>query len=135
MARVSCPRRGEVNSRRHGGAGADEGTKGQTRRINLLVATTARIDREGTREPCAPRQTHTGNEDRERWSSRKRRNCGPPKRVCGVVAALSAMHIEVAGFEIHVLPAQRDEFRRAEPVAKHEQDDRRIPHGMPAGLA
>src|SRR5439155_10881603 len=53
----------------------------------------------------------------------------------GVVAALDAMHIEVASFEIHVLPAQRDEFRRAQPVAKHQQDNRCITHGMTAGFA
>ena len=57
------------------------------------------------------------------------------ERVFGVVAALGPMDIEVPRFEIHVLPAQRDEFGRAQPVAKHQQDDRRIAHGMPARLA
>jgi hypothetical protein len=30
--------------------------------------------------------------------------------VFGVVAALGPMDIEISGFEIHVLPAQRDKF-------------------------
>jgi hypothetical protein len=53
----------------------------------------------------------------------------------GAVPTLDPMDIEVPGFEIHPVPPQRDEFGRAEPVAKHQQDDRRIAHGMPAGFA
>ena len=53
----------------------------------------------------------------------------------GAVPTLDPMDIEVPGCEIHLVPAQRDEFGRAEPVAKHQQDDRRIAHGMPAGFA
>jgi hypothetical protein len=45
------------------------------------------------------------------------------------------MDIQVPRFEIHLVPAQRHEFGRAQPVAKHHQDDRRIAHGMPAGFA
>jgi hypothetical protein len=55
--------------------------------------------------------------------------------VFGVVAALGPMDIEISGFEIHVLPAQRDKFGCTQPVAKHQQDDRRIAHGMPARFA
>jgi hypothetical protein len=46
----------------------------------------------------------------------------------GVVSPLRPMDIEIARVEIHVVPSQGNEFRRAQPVAKHQQDDRRIAH-------
>jgi len=45
------------------------------------------------------------------------------------------MDIEVSGLEIHLLPSQRNDLGRAQPVAKHRQDDRRIAYGMPARCA
>ncbi len=53
----------------------------------------------------------------------------------GSVSALDPMDIEVSGCEIHLLPSQRNELGRAQPVAKHQQDDRRIAYGMPSGFA
>src|SRR5262245_13476389 len=50
----------------------------------------------------------------------------------GVVPALDPMHIEVAGFEIHLLPPQRHEFGRAEAVAKHEENNGGIAYPMAA---
>src|SRR5688572_25123048 len=55
--------------------------------------------------------------------------------MCGAVPTLDPMDIEVPGCESHLVPAQRDEFGRAEPMAKHQQDDRGIARGMPAGFA
>ena len=50
--------------------------------------------------------------------------------VFGVVPALRPVDVQVPRFEIHLVPPQRHEFGRAQPVAKHQQNDRRIAHGM-----
>jgi hypothetical protein len=50
----------------------------------------------------------------------------------GVVPALRPLDIQIPGFEIHLVPSQCDEFGRAQPVAEHHEDDRRIAHGMTA---
>jgi hypothetical protein len=52
----------------------------------------------------------------------------------GVVAVLDPMHIQIAGLEIDLLPSQRHEFRGAEAMAKHQQNDGGIAHPMPPGL-
>jgi hypothetical protein len=44
------------------------------------------------------------------------------------------MHIEVAGFEIHLLPPQRHEFGCAQAVAKHEENNGSISYLMAAGF-
>src|SRR5262245_44446114 len=53
----------------------------------------------------------------------------------GVVPALDPMHIEVAGFEIHLLPPQRHEFSCAQAVAKHEENNGSISYLMAAGFS
>src|SRR2546425_12529708 len=52
----------------------------------------------------------------------------------GVVTALDPMHIEVAGFEIHLLPPERHEFGRAQAVAKHQENNGGISYPMAAGF-
>jgi hypothetical protein len=48
-----------------------------------------------------------------------------------VVAVLEPVHIQTARFEIDLLPPQRHEFRGAEAMAKHQQNDSGIAHSMP----
>src|SRR5207244_11645705 len=52
----------------------------------------------------------------------------------GVVTALDPMHIEVAGFEIHLMPPQRHELGRAQTVAKHQENNGGISYPMAAGF-
>jgi hypothetical protein len=53
----------------------------------------------------------------------------------GVMAALHPVHIEIPRFEIDLLPPQRHEFRRAQSMAKHQQNNGGIAHPMAAGFA
>jgi hypothetical protein len=52
----------------------------------------------------------------------------------GVMALLHAVHIEIPRFEIDLLPPQCHEFRGAEAMAIHQQNDGRISHPMAAGF-
>jgi hypothetical protein len=51
----------------------------------------------------------------------------------GGVSALHSMHIEIPGFEIDLVPPQGYEFGRAESMAKHQQNNRRIADPMAPG--
>ena len=53
----------------------------------------------------------------------------------GVVASLYPVHIEVARFEIDLLPPQRYELRRAQSMAKHHENNGRISYPMSPGFA
>jgi hypothetical protein len=48
----------------------------------------------------------------------------------GVVSSLHPMHVEIAGFEINLLPPQGHEFGSAQSMAKHHQNNRCIAHPM-----
>src|SRR5262245_5829715 len=52
----------------------------------------------------------------------------------GVVTSLDPMHIEVASFEIHLLPPQRHEFGRTQAVAKHQENNGGITYPIAAGF-
>src|SRR5262249_11342027 len=58
-----------------------------------------------------------------------------PQGMLRVVTVLHPVHIEIPRFEIDLLPPQGHEFRRAQPMAKHHHNDRRIAHAIAAGFA
>src|SRR6266849_3754004 len=58
-----------------------------------------------------------------------------PQRMFRVVSVLHPVHIEIPRFEIDLVPPQRHEFRRTEPMAKHHHNDGRIAHSMASGCA
>src|SRR5438132_3522810 len=51
----------------------------------------------------------------------------------GVVSSLHAVHIEVAAFEIDLVPPQGHEFGCTQSMAKHQQNDSGIAHPMASG--
>jgi hypothetical protein len=53
----------------------------------------------------------------------------------GVVSALDPVHVQIARFQIDLLPAQGHEFRRVQSMAKHHHNNGRIAHSMASGFA
>jgi len=54
----------------------------------------------------------------------------PPQRMFRVMSLLDPMHIEVTHFEIDLVPPEGHELGRAEAMAKHQQNNRRIADAM-----
>ena len=52
-----------------------------------------------------------------------------------MMSSLHAVHIEIPGFEIDLLPPQGHQLRRAQSMAKHHENNRRIAHPVASGLA
>src|SRR5207247_5545285 len=57
------------------------------------------------------------------------------ERMLGAMTMFDSVDIEIAGFEIDLLPTQRHQFRRAQAMAIHHHNDGRISHPMAAGFA
>ena len=57
-----------------------------------------------------------------------------PQGMFRVVSVLDAMHVQIPRFEVDLLPSERHEFCRAEPMAKQHDNDGRIPHPMASGF-
>src|SRR5713101_989608 len=53
----------------------------------------------------------------------------------GVVSSLHAVHIEVAAFEINLVPPQGHEFGCTQSMAKHQQTDGGIANPKASGCA
>ena len=50
--------------------------------------------------------------------------------MCRVVAVLHPVHVQIARFQIDLVPAQGHEFRRAQSMAKEHHNNGRIAHPM-----
>jgi hypothetical protein len=52
-----------------------------------------------------------------------------------IVSALDPMHIEVASFEIDLLPTQSHQLSRAQPMAIHHQNDGGVSDPVATGFS
>jgi hypothetical protein len=70
-----------------------------------------------------------------RRSCRKARSFWSPQGMRGRHALLQALHVEEAGFQVHLVPAQADRFTDSQAVPKHQQEECTVADAMPAPLA
>src|SRR2546428_12512373 len=52
-----------------------------------------------------------------------------------VVSVLHSMHIQIPRFEVDLVPPERYEFRRAQPMAKQHHNNGCITHPLASGCA